>query len=164
MATGYTQTYGIDYQETSAPVAKLNTVRVLLSLASNLDWPLFQLDVKNAFLNGDLEEEVNMDLPPGFETLDKKGMVCRLRKSLYGLKQSPRAWFDRFTSTIRRYGYKQAHTDHMFFQRFEGKVVCREIRDYTFHPFYFFTFFNFPNPPNHSIFFRQFFSTFQISI
>ena len=75
-------------------MAKINTIRVLLSLTVNLDWPLQQLDVKNAFLNGDLEEEVYMELPPGFDSNRKNGKVCCLKKSLYGLKQSPRAWFD----------------------------------------------------------------------
>ena len=70
-AKGYTQTYGVNYQETFAPVAKINTIRVLWSLAANLDWPLQQLDVKNTFLNDELREEIFMDLPPGFNKVDK---------------------------------------------------------------------------------------------
>ncbi|CAL5350327.1 unnamed protein product [Camellia sinensis] len=115
VAKGFTQTYGIDYQETFAPVAKMNSVRALLSLAANLDWPLYQFDVKNAFLHGDLEEEVYMDIPPGFEDHQTEGKVCKLRKSLYGLKQSPRAWFERFTQAMFKYGFKQSQADHTLF-------------------------------------------------
>ncbi|KAH9697911.1 retrovirus-related pol polyprotein from transposon RE1 [Citrus sinensis] len=96
VAKGFTQTYGIDYQETFAPVAKINSIRVLISLAVHSDWNLYQLDVKNTFLNGELEEEVFMDLPPGFEGNHGSSKVCKLHKSLYGLKQSPRAWFECF--------------------------------------------------------------------
>lgn len=113
VAKGFTQTYGIDYLETFAPMAKLNIVRVL-SIAANLDRPLQQLDVKNTFLNGNLEEEVYMDPPPGF---DKHfgSKVCKLKKSLYGLKQSPRAWFERFTQSVKNQGYVQAQSDHTMF-------------------------------------------------
>lgn len=116
VAKGFTQTYGIDYSETFSPVAKLDTVRVLLTVAVNLDWPLYQLDVKNAFLHGDLQEEVYMYPPPGFgEKFGRR--VCKLKKSLYGLKQSPRAWFERFTRFIKSQGYAQGHSDHTLFVR-----------------------------------------------
>ncbi|CAL2264786.1 unnamed protein product [Prunus armeniaca] len=124
VAKGYTQTYGIDYEETFAPVAKLNTVRVLLSLAANLDWPLHQFDVKNAFLHGELTEEVYMDIPPGYNTTHT-GIVCRLRKALYELKQSPRAWFGRFTMAMKNNGFKQCNSDHtLFLKHQKGKVTA----------------------------------------
>jgi len=88
---------------------------VLLSLAANQDWPLHQLDIKNAFLNGDLEEEVYMEIPPRLETSSNVNRVYRLKKSLYGLKQSPRAWFDRFTKTVAQYGYSQCQADLTLF-------------------------------------------------
>ena len=78
MAKGYTQKYGIDCQETFSPVAKLKMVRVLLSLAANLNWPLHQFDVKNAFLHGDLKEEVYMDILLGYMTSSKIEVVCKL--------------------------------------------------------------------------------------
>lgn len=78
------------------PGAKLNTVRFLLSLAMNLDWSLYQLDVKNALFSGDLEEKVYMHFPRGLENKSNSHLVCKPRKSLYGLKQSLRAWFHRF--------------------------------------------------------------------
>ena len=114
VAQGYTQTHGIDYEETFAPVAKLNSIRILISLAANLDWNLHQLDVKNAFLNGKLEEVVYMKMPPGFDG-EKKDVVCKLNKSLYGLKQSPRAWFTRFSTTMKQLGYVQSQADHTLF-------------------------------------------------
>ncbi|CAN1766567.1 Retrovirus-related Pol polyprotein from transposon TNT 1-94 [Linum perenne] len=125
VAKGFTQTYGIDYTETFAPVAKINSIRVILSIAVNNDWPLYQLDVKNAFLNGKLEEEVYMNLPPGFEEKFGMGKVCKLKRSLYGLKQSPRAWFDRFWKAIKKYGFCQSQADHtLFYKRsIEGKMV-----------------------------------------
>jgi hypothetical protein len=113
----YSQTYGIDYDETFAPVAKMNTVRILISCAANFGWPLHQLDVKNAFLHGDLHEEVYMEVPPGLASFGTKGKVCRLKKSLYGLKQSPRAWFDRFRRAICDIGYAQCNCDHTVFYK-----------------------------------------------
>ncbi|XP_071708490.1 uncharacterized protein [Rutidosis leptorrhynchoides] len=91
VAEGYTQTYGIDYSEAFSPVAKIDTIRVLFSIAANVDWPLHQFDVKNAFLHGELKEEVYMEAPPGFSGNFNDREVCRLKKSLYGRKQSPRA-------------------------------------------------------------------------
>lgn len=83
MAKGFTQSYGIDYMETFAPVAKLNTIRIIFSIAVNLDWEIAQLDIKNAFLNGELKEEVFMRIPPGFDSAETRGKVCKLQKSIY---------------------------------------------------------------------------------
>uniref|UniRef100_A0A2N9ECI9 Reverse transcriptase Ty1/copia-type domain-containing protein n=1 Tax=Fagus sylvatica TaxID=28930 RepID=A0A2N9ECI9_FAGSY len=98
VARGFTQEYGIDYEETFAPVACLTSVRSLLAIAAVHHWPLFQMDVKNAFLNGDLLEEVYMQPPPGYP--ESQNQVCRLRRALYGLKQAPRAWFAKFSSVV----------------------------------------------------------------
>ena len=126
VARGYTQSYGIDYNETFAPVAKLNTIRILIALAALFDWKLFQFDVKNAFLHGELEEEVYMAPPPGyFLKTNNNGDVCHLRKSIYGLKQSPRAWFGKFSKTMLSAGYAQSEGDHTLFIKHgkEGKVA-----------------------------------------
>ena len=90
VARGLTQEYGIDYEETFAPVARLSSVRTLITIFAARKWPLFQMDVKNAFLNGELSEEVYMKFPPGYS--HPPGFphrVCRLRLALYGLKQAP---------------------------------------------------------------------------
>ncbi|KAL9264408.1 Retrovirus-related Pol polyprotein from transposon RE1-like protein [Drosera capensis] len=99
-------------------------MRVILSLAANFDWPLYQFDVKNVFLHGDLEEEIYMDLPSGYTDHNSKPKVCKLKKALYGLKQSPRAWFGLFCMAMKRYDYQQGDSDHtMFFKRIGGKIV-----------------------------------------
>ena len=90
VAKGYTQTYGVDYSETFSPVAKMDIFRVLLSIAANKDWPLHQFDVTNVFLHGELKKGVYMEIPPGFSNEFGDGEVCKLKKTLYGLKQSPR--------------------------------------------------------------------------
>ena len=96
---GNKQEYDINYEETFAPVAKMTTVRMVISIAASQGWPLHQMDVKNAFLHGDLKEEIYMVLPPGLSSSSSLD-VCKLKRSLYGLKQSPRAWFDKFRSTL----------------------------------------------------------------
>lgn len=113
VAKGYTQKYGVDYNETFAPMVKINTIRILIFVAANQNWPLLQFDVKNAFLHRELQEEVYMDLPP--RVSEKTGMVCKLKRALYGLKQSPQAWFGRFALVMRNFGYKQSNSDHIVF-------------------------------------------------
>ncbi|KAJ9565708.1 hypothetical protein OSB04_001674 [Centaurea solstitialis] len=115
VAKGYAQTYGVDYSETFSPVAKVPSIRLFISLAATYDWVLHQLDVKNAFLHGDLHEEVYMEQPPGFVSQGESGRVCRLRKSLYGLKQSPRAWFGRFNAVVTEFGLRRISYDHSVF-------------------------------------------------
>jgi len=83
---GYAQTHGIDYEETFAPVVKMATVRAVIAMAASRGWVLHQMDVKNAFLHGELQEEVYLDQPPGYEDMNHPYYVCKLRKALYGLK------------------------------------------------------------------------------
>ena len=115
VARGYTQVYGEDYLDTFAPVAKLHTIRIILSLAVNLEWDLWQMDVKNAFLQGELDDEVYMRPPPGLENLVKPGNVLRLKKAIYGLKQSPRAWYHKLSTTLNGRGFSKSEADHTLF-------------------------------------------------
>ena len=93
VAKGYAQTYGVDYSNNFSLIAKLTFAHLFISLTASYDWDLHQLDIKNAFLHGDLQEEVNMEKAPRFVTQEEIEKVCCLRKFLYGLKQSLRAWF-----------------------------------------------------------------------
>ncbi|GJX48459.1 retrovirus-related pol polyprotein from transposon TNT 1-94 [Tanacetum coccineum] len=95
VAQGYNQQEGIDYDETYAPVARLESIRILLAIACANDFKLYQMDVKSAFLNGFINEEVYVAQPPGFIDFQKPNYVYKLKKALYGLKQAPKAWYDR---------------------------------------------------------------------
>ena len=118
VARGFTQEYEIDYEETFAPVARLSSVRTLIAISAARRWPLFQMDVKYAFLNGELAEEVYMKLPPGYsQPPGFPNRVCRLRRALYGLKQAPRAWFEKFSSTISQHGFSSSSFDTTLFLR-----------------------------------------------
>ncbi|GKV42955.1 hypothetical protein SLEP1_g50303 [Rubroshorea leprosula] len=113
VAKGFTQEYGVDYKETFTPIACLTTVRSLLAIVVVCKLKLFQMDVKNAFFNGDLEEEVYME--PPLRLTHPPNKVCRLRLALYGLKQSPRAWFAKFSSTITEFGFTSNPHDTALF-------------------------------------------------
>ena len=107
VAKGYTQKEGIDYDETFSPVAMLKSIRILLSIAAYYDYEIWQMDVKTAFLNGNLEEEIYMLQPEGFLTKNQKHMVCKLKRSIYGLKQASRSWNIRFDQAIKSYGFEK---------------------------------------------------------
>lgn len=116
---GFSQKRGIDFDEIFSPVVKMGSIRVVLGLAASLDLEVEQMDVKTAFLHGDLDKEIYMEKTEGFQVKGKEEYLCRLQKSLYGLKQAPRQWYKKFESVIRKQGYRKTSSDHcVFFQRF----------------------------------------------
>ena len=101
VAKGYTQREGVDYEETFSLVAMLKSIRILLSIAAIHDYEVWQMDVKTTFLNGHLDETIYMDQPEGFVKKDQEGKVCKLLKSIYGLKQASRSWNLTFDEIIK---------------------------------------------------------------
>jgi len=115
VAKGYTQLPGLDYTDTFSPVVKASTVRVVLSLAITHGWPLCQLDVKNAFLHGILQEHVCMEQSPGYVDPRFPQHVCKLKKALYGIKQALHVWFQRFSSFLLKLGFTCSRADTSLF-------------------------------------------------
>jgi len=111
VAKGYSQKEGIDFHDVFAPVVRHTSIRVLLAIVAACDLELEQMDVKTAFLHGNLEEDIWMEQPPGFAVKNRSDMVCKLNKSLYGLKQSPRQWYKRFDSFITSVGFHRSNFD-----------------------------------------------------
>ncbi|CAL2237292.1 unnamed protein product [Prunus armeniaca] len=123
VAKGYSQKPGIDYNETFAPVARLDTIRTLIALAAHKEWSLYQLDVKSAFLNGVLKEEVYVEQPQGFVRKDEETKVYKLHKALYGLKQAPRAWYDKIDAYFNKAGFKKSPSEATLYVKAEGSDV-----------------------------------------
>ncbi|GJW27333.1 retrovirus-related pol polyprotein from transposon TNT 1-94 [Tanacetum coccineum] len=114
---GYNQQEGIDYDKTYALVARLEFIRILLAYACALDFKLFQIDVKSAFLNGFINEEVYMAQPSGFTDYEKPNHVYKLKKALYGLKQAPKAWYDRLKVFLIKHEYNMGMVDNILFTK-----------------------------------------------
>jgi hypothetical protein len=109
MAKGFSQVPGVDYTETFSPIAKMNSIHLILAIVATQGWVVHQMDVKSAFLHGDLHEEIYMEQPQGF--VQDSSLVCRLWKSLYGLKQAPWAWYAKMDSFLLSVGFSRCHSD-----------------------------------------------------
>ena len=124
VAKGYAQTYGIDYEETFAPVGILATVRVVIAVATAEGWfSIYQMDVKNASLHGDFQEEMYMDQPAGYEDINHLDLVCRLCKAFYGLKQAPLAWNDKTTEYLITIGFHMADVNHTLYVQVSDRDI-----------------------------------------
>lgn len=115
VAKGFYQEEGVDFFETFSPVVRPTTIRIVLTVVVSHGWPLWQLDVQNTFLHGDLHETVFLHQPPGFVDSSHPHHVCRLSKALYGLKQSPRAWFHTLSSSLLDHSFIASHYDPSLF-------------------------------------------------
>ena len=122
VAQGYSQRYGQDYDETFSPVVRFESLRTVIALAVQNGLKLCQMDVTTTFLNGELKEEVYMKQPEGYAIKGKENLVCKLKKSIYGLKQSPRCWNSALDCHLKKMGFKQAAGDPCIYMASEGEM------------------------------------------
>uniref|UniRef100_A0A151UDE9 Copia protein n=1 Tax=Cajanus cajan TaxID=3821 RepID=A0A151UDE9_CAJCA len=128
VAKGYNQEEGIDYDETFTPVARIEAIRLLLAYASIMNFKLYQMDVKSAFLNGFIQEEVYVEQPPGFVDFRYPNHVYKVKKALYGLKQAPRSWYDRLSKFLIENDYVRGKVDNTFFvKKFKNDTMYVQI-------------------------------------
>ena len=128
VAKGYSQQEGIDYDETFAPVARMEAIRIFLSYATYMNFKVYQMDVKSTFLNGELKEEVYVQQPPGFESSEFPDYVCKLDKALYGLKQAPRAWYETLSAFLIQNKFVRGKIDNtLFIYRTKQDVILVQV-------------------------------------
>ncbi|KAL3611553.1 hypothetical protein D5086_002573 [Populus alba] len=125
VAKGYSQQHGINYSEVFAPVARWDTIKVVLAFATQKGWYVYQLDVKNVFLHGELNEDVFVDQPQGFTKKGEEHKVYKLRRALYGLKQAPQAWYSKIEGYFIKEGFEKCYCEHTLFVKTEdgGKIL-----------------------------------------
>ena len=120
VAQGFTQAQGVNFNETFTPLAKLTSNCIILALATRNDWEVHQVNVKNTYLNAELDKEIYMMQPPGFTALGCEDWVCLLKKALYGLKQAGRQWYTCLTDAFLKFGYTCCEMEHCIFVRWSG--------------------------------------------
>ncbi|KAJ9553286.1 LOW QUALITY PROTEIN: hypothetical protein OSB04_017331 [Centaurea solstitialis] len=123
VAKGFTQTHGIDYDETFLPVAMLKSIRILMAISAYFNYEIWQMDIKTAFLNGKLTEDVYMEQPEGFEDPKNPNKVCKLLKSIYGLKQASRSWNLHFDERIKEFGFAKSEFEPCVYTKFSGSII-----------------------------------------
>ena len=128
VAKGYAQRYGVDYTEVFTPIVRLDTMRAILAVAAQYGWEVFQLDVKSAFLHGELKEEVFVQQPDGFIKKGEEEKVYKLTRALYGLKQAPRPWYSKIETYFLREGFEKCSSEHTLFTKsVGGKILIKSL-------------------------------------
>ena len=125
---GYPQIEGINYEKTFTLVARLETIRMILDYSFSKDIKVYQMDVKSSFLNGELEEEVYIEQPEGFQLSENEDYVCRLKRALYGLKQAPRAWYSRLDRYLLQQNFKRGSADsNLYIKQDNDNILIIEV-------------------------------------
>jgi hypothetical protein len=120
VARGFSQIEGVHYDETFAPVARYTSIQSIISLAASMGWKLHQMDVKTTFFNGEIDEEVYIENPEGFVVYDERYHVCMLKKALYGIKQAPRAWYEKMDGFLMSLGFNKSVVDPNLYYHIDG--------------------------------------------